>query len=99
LVVLFGQNLTGTLRLAEWLQVAKNSSEETFSKYKALATLRRFYPYAAEIDKTFYAEWGLQAIDACLKSENFEWESAAPSSPVQKKAAPKISQSYFKLHQ
>lgn len=100
LVVLFGDHLTGTMRLEEWLQVAKNSTEENFSKHKALATLRRFYPFEQEIDRTFYVEWGLESIDSCLKSDScFEWENAEPSSPVQKKAGTKISQSYFKMHQ
>ncbi|CBY09332.1 unnamed protein product [Oikopleura dioica] len=99
LTVLFGEQLTGTLRLAEWLQVARNTSEECFRKHKALSTLRRFYPFENEIDRTFYVEWGLESIDKALKSDVGMWEEEESPAPVQKKAAPKISQSYFKLRQ
>jgi len=99
LTTLFGEDLTGTLRLAEWLQVAKSTSEECFTKHKALSTLRRFYPFENEIEHTFYVEWGLEAIDKALKSDVGIWEDEESPAPVQKKATPKISQSYFKLRQ
>ena len=100
LVILFGESLSGTLRLKERLEMAQKAKEETLTKHKALSSLRRFYPFENEISPEFYKEWGLEMIDAALKSDVGRWESATEeSSPVQKKAPVKISQSYFMMRQ
>ena len=100
LTTLFGENLAGTMRLKEWLEMAQKANEENLTKHKALSSLRRFYPFENEINPVFYKEWGLEMIDASLKSDVGHWESNEQEpSPVQKKAPVKISQSYFMMRQ
>ncbi|CBY21117.1 unnamed protein product [Oikopleura dioica] len=99
LMLLFGADMSGTLRLTEWLEMAGNATPESLSKHKALSTLRRFYPYENEIDGGFYNYWGLRLIDMNLKSDVGLWEGSAEEEPTPVKKTVKLSQSYFKAHQ
>jgi hypothetical protein len=99
LVILFGQNLTGTVRLQEWLEMAQSANEESLTKHKALSSLRRFYPFESEIDPKFYREWGLEKIDLALKNDVGTWEIDEEQEVATAKAPVKISQSYFMKRQ